>query len=305
MSAPTMMGGSSEASNDWDAEGYADLYLTRDTPSYHFFQSRSTIVMAYLKSIGKGSVLDVGCGPGIYAPLVRQLGHSYIGVDISPKMIEVARKRFASCAYFEVCDALHLPFEESSFDAVLCLGMFEYISPGEEGNYLRELKRVVKPEGVIILSYLNAKSPYWLWLNNVFPLLKFCAIGLRSVFRRSYALALRDCVYETPSTRKFALKKQQALLLENGLSVFGTSYYALNILPPPLGTKFPHQSSWLSSKLEHLTKTNLLGWTGMAFVMAVRKTALRHDPLLPIQRRAPPRIDEITSNRATFFNIGV
>jgi ubiquinone/menaquinone biosynthesis C-methylase UbiE len=295
MSAPTMIRGSSQASNDWDAEGYADSYQIRNTPSYHFFQSRSTIVMGYLKSIDKGSVLDVGCGPGIYAPLVRQLGHNYIGIDISPKMIEVARKRFASCADFEICDALHLPFKECSFDAVLCLGMFEYISPGEEESYLRELRRVVKPEGVIVLSYLNVKSPYWFWLTNVFPLLKFCAVGLRSAFRKSRALALRDCAYETPPTRKFALKKQIAVLLENGLSTFGANYYALNMLPPPLGTKFPHQSSWLSSKLEHLAKTNLLGWTGMAFVVAVRKTTLGQYPLL----RALPITNEIPSSCAT------
>src|ERR1051326_1570508 len=65
-------------------------------------------------------VLDVGCGPGtVAARLAREFGAEAFGVDVSPKMIEVARQAHGEEAQFRVAAAEALPFEDETFDAVV------------------------------------------------------------------------------------------------------------------------------------------------------------------------------------------
>ncbi|HEX9969143.1 MAG TPA: class I SAM-dependent methyltransferase, partial [Acidimicrobiales bacterium] len=70
-------------------------------------------------------VLDVGCGPGRHAHALAPRGIDVLGVDISERFVELARRNAPSGALFDVCDARRLPFSDE-FDAVisLCQGAF-------------------------------------------------------------------------------------------------------------------------------------------------------------------------------------
>lgn len=100
-------------------------------------------------------VLDVGCGTGINARILRDMGHSVVGADISPVAIEKLKE-----AGFEgyVCDVLAgLPFEAESFDLVYASEVIEHISDTE--GFLAELARVLKLGGMLMLSTPN--SAFW------------------------------------------------------------------------------------------------------------------------------------------------
>lgn len=100
---------------------------------------------------GDERTLDVGCGPGLlaraFAPRVRE----FVGVDLTPAMVEkataIARKESLANARFQVGDALALPFEAGSFDLALTRLALHHMP--EPGAAVREMARVLRPGGRI------------------------------------------------------------------------------------------------------------------------------------------------------------
>ncbi|MDH4208549.1 MAG: methyltransferase domain-containing protein [Anaerolineae bacterium] len=101
-------------------------------------------------------VLEVGCGTGATSRyLAQKVGCRVLGVDIRPSMIEQARERAARAgvqerAEFRVADATALPFENSTFDAVLVESVTTFIE--HKAAAIREYARVVKPGGCVGLN---------------------------------------------------------------------------------------------------------------------------------------------------------
>ncbi len=117
-----------------------------------------------LLNFAKGDkVLDVGCGEGrhiIHACLAHNvLG---VGVDLSPRDLAIAQERFTPFANYnnqsqfslQQTDATRLPFADDSFDKIICSEVLEHIE-----NYLgvlHEIKRVLKPNGILAISVPRA-----------------------------------------------------------------------------------------------------------------------------------------------------
>ena len=68
--------------------------------------------------VGRGPVLDVGCGPGAVTAYLVERGVEATGVDLSPRMIENARRLHSGCS-FEVASATELDLGDSSLAGVL------------------------------------------------------------------------------------------------------------------------------------------------------------------------------------------
>jgi ubiquinone/menaquinone biosynthesis C-methylase UbiE len=99
----------------------------------------------------RGKVLDVGVGTGKNLPYFPQ-GIDLTGIDISPKMLEKARKRAKRLGInfdFEVMDVEDLRFPDSTFDFVVVTFVFCSVTDPVKG--LRELARVVKDDGAILM----------------------------------------------------------------------------------------------------------------------------------------------------------
>jgi len=106
--------------------------------------------------IKKGDViLDVGTGTGQYLLFALKKGAKCFGIDISEKMLEVAKLKLGDKVVFEKAEASKIPFEDNKFDWITCIGMFEYNSIEEFKNILTEFKRVLKKEGRVILDFPN------------------------------------------------------------------------------------------------------------------------------------------------------
>jgi len=89
-----------------------------------------------------GSVLDVGCGTGRLAGEFDS--DRYIGVDISPILVQVAMERFPD-HIFMVMNAKRMEFDDKSFDNVVCGGVLPHM-PSEKVavNIIKEMVRVTK-----------------------------------------------------------------------------------------------------------------------------------------------------------------
>lgn len=103
------------------------------------------------------SLLDLGCGPGVFSRLLAEKGFKVYGVDYSGEMIKVAKERSEGKGIdFQAGDAYNLPFKEKSFDAVICLGIFQNLE--DPNKALKEINRVLKIGGAAVITTLNAFS---------------------------------------------------------------------------------------------------------------------------------------------------
>ncbi len=101
-------------------------------------------------------VLEVGCGTGVFLPLLADAvapAGSVVGIDHSTPFLKeaehrVANSRFASRVRLQQADAYHLPFVDASFDAAHCEHVLEHLE--DPNAVLREMRRVVKPGGWIV-----------------------------------------------------------------------------------------------------------------------------------------------------------
>ena len=112
----------------------------------------STYIMSALPKGGK--LLDIGCGTGLFVERYIEAGGSAIGLDISSKMIEKARRRCIACDY-TLGTGEKIPFCDNSFDAVCSLLVFSYVKDPE--TMLNEAYRVLKPGGKIAICTLGKK----------------------------------------------------------------------------------------------------------------------------------------------------
>lgn len=102
-------------------------------------------------------VLDLGCGTGTMAVLVRQQrpGSTVVGVDGDPKILEIARSKAARASLaipFDQALADRLPYPDASFDRVLSSLVFHHLTHDEKLGALREVRRVMKPDGCFLLA---------------------------------------------------------------------------------------------------------------------------------------------------------
>ena len=105
------------------------------------------------------SVLDVGCGPGRVGEAVLAAGAaSYVGIDISPRMLVLARTRLGGDPRVELLEGNFHELESAvSFDVVIALGLFDYVGePPRAAEWLR----------AHCSSTLVASFTRWDWLKG-------------------------------------------------------------------------------------------------------------------------------------------
>jgi SAM-dependent methyltransferase len=132
----------SEARYDGLAEWY-DAFVRAEGAAW---TKRAEELIVELLGEGPGRCLDLGCGGGIFVPLLADRGWTVVGVDLSEDQLEVARSRVGDLAETLVqADARALPFEPGSFDAVVAALVHTDIDRYDLA--LREVARVLRPVG--------------------------------------------------------------------------------------------------------------------------------------------------------------
>ncbi|MBK9705008.1 MAG: methyltransferase domain-containing protein [Betaproteobacteria bacterium] len=99
-------------------------------------------------------VLDAACGEGYGAALLAQRAKSVTGLDINGPTIAAARAKYAMPALrFEAGSVTAMPFVDASFDCVVSFETLEHLA--EQQVMLAEMRRVLRPHGVLIISTPN------------------------------------------------------------------------------------------------------------------------------------------------------
>lgn len=148
-----------------DGKIWNDLYRNAAPVSFdeYIFQTRRDTTIHYILSHADkhSTIIDVGCGA---APVVKELllkDYNCIGLDYSFDMLkfskEVLKKSGIERQPVLQADCQALPFSDAQFDYIICLGVISYVEDYRPA--LRELSRLLKPGGKLIISYRNKYNP--------------------------------------------------------------------------------------------------------------------------------------------------
>ena len=175
--------------------------------------SEFNIFRDYVKQEDK--VLDAGCGNGRLLELFKDKIIDYTGIDISEKLIELAKKKYPQNAFL-IADNLNLPFPNDNFDKVFSVAVLHTIPSRElREKALSELKRVLKPKGLLILTVWDS------WRKDTFPLLlKSCFTKLIGKSKLDFGDAFVPWANKTERYYHFFTKKElQSLIQKSGFKI--------------------------------------------------------------------------------------
>lgn len=156
----------------------ADIYESGDAGIYEICKEDYPYIASELEKEEYEDLLDCGCGTGPMISLLYEKDSSkkYTGLDITPRMIEVAKNKKLEGVNWVVGDCENLPFEENSFDAIICSNSFHHYPNPEK--FFESAKRVLRPGGRLILQdYTAPKFILWIMNHTEMPLANLMGHG--------------------------------------------------------------------------------------------------------------------------------
>lgn len=149
----------------WDDPAFSERMLAQHLDQSHGAASRPLkeiraqieVMMDWLALQPGHRLLDVTCGPGLYAAEFARRGVAVTGIDFSPASIRYARTYCASlpCRFVQG-DVREMDFAGSDFDAAIYLyGQFTVLRPEESQDVLRRIRAALRPGGRLLLEVLD------------------------------------------------------------------------------------------------------------------------------------------------------
>jgi ubiquinone/menaquinone biosynthesis C-methylase UbiE len=116
-------------------------------------------------------VLEIGCGTGTNLELFAEAGCDVSGVDLSPSMMDLARRKLGDRADLRLCDAAEMPFAANSFDLVLSFLTLHEMPPATRAPVMNEIVRVAGADGkALFIDYYPGKFSFpkgWLYRSVI------------------------------------------------------------------------------------------------------------------------------------------
>ena len=130
------------------------------TPIGRLIKAYETEVIFELLRPGRGDrILDAGCGTGVFTVDILIAGSCVVGLDISEPMLSEAGRKARGYPFSQVLgDIGSLPFPDQTFDKVLSVTALGFLQDMRLG--IRELFRVARKGGCIVIATLNSRSPW-------------------------------------------------------------------------------------------------------------------------------------------------
>ncbi len=131
-----------------------------DTPIGRLVHQYELEVFMDMLCPGPGEhILDLGCGTGIFTDQVLEKGARVTGLDISIPMVQAGAWKLSDRNFGGLCaDMTALPFGDDTFDKVYSMTAVEFIEDAQ--TVVREMERVARPGATLVLTTLNALSPW-------------------------------------------------------------------------------------------------------------------------------------------------
>jgi SAM-dependent methyltransferase len=110
------------------------------------------LLEGFIELAGVGTIADVGCGPGHVTRFLAARHADVIGIDLSPRMIEIARERAPALA-FAVGSMTKLPAADDAWSGAIALYSIIHLTADERAMTCREFARTVRPGGWLLVAF--------------------------------------------------------------------------------------------------------------------------------------------------------
>lgn len=111
--------------------------------------SYEKFIKKFANTVRNRKILDLGCGNGNYTVIFSKNNNRVIGADVN----DFRHKKYSKKFDFVKYDGERLPFKYDSFDLVVSFDVIEHVE--DDVNYLKEIKRVLKKNGMVFLATPN------------------------------------------------------------------------------------------------------------------------------------------------------
>ncbi len=139
------------SNNNYNKKYFED----RDHLDFHLALS----IKILAKNINCNKILDVGCGTGRLVKFLSQKGFDAQGCDAQAEAVKVARINNDSIV-IRKASATSLPYKAESFDLITSISTIEHLTTRDAKKFIKEAKRVLKPNGYIFIITPNFSSPF-------------------------------------------------------------------------------------------------------------------------------------------------
>ncbi len=130
---------------EYKTRGEYHKYLDPNWAGYKLYMQKMQIIRDYLDKQSKRiKILDLGCGEGVLVEEYKNRKYDILGLDLNYESNYVIRG-----------DATDTQFPDNLFDLVLCLDVIEHLYPEQQDKLIKEIDRILKPNGKIIFSIPN------------------------------------------------------------------------------------------------------------------------------------------------------
>jgi len=190
----------------------ADIYESKHAGIYEICKEDYPYIAGELDKEDYNDLLDCGCGTGPMISLLYEKDRTkhYTGIDLTPRMIEVGKSKNLEGVSWVVGDCENLPFEEDSFDAIICSNSFHHYPNPQD--FFNSVWRVLRPGGRLILQDYTAPRPI-LWLMNHTEMPLANLIGHGDVAARSISEIRKYCEVAGLKVEKLEMAKKFRLHL--------------------------------------------------------------------------------------------
>jgi SAM-dependent methyltransferase len=139
------------ASYDTDASGYAEKVsgLLDGSP---YLRASLALFADLVRGSGGGLVADIGCGPGYVAAHLHDAGLDVLGIDLSPEMIEIARRDHPDVR-FEVGTMTDLDLADDSIAGIVAFWSIIHVPDRAMPGVCDEFRRVLRPGGPLLVGF--------------------------------------------------------------------------------------------------------------------------------------------------------
>ena len=137
---------------------FFDRFAAADDYDVFLPHAKARIMDAFVRLSGLAPgarVLDIGCGSGAFTGLLAERGYGASGIDISPKLVALAKRKFPAIDFHEG-DAENMPFEAGAFDGVLLSGLVHHFP--DPRRLAAEVNRVLKAGGRFVAFDPNRRG---------------------------------------------------------------------------------------------------------------------------------------------------
>lgn len=190
-------------------------HMTRNEADMSF-KKRVQTIFEWLPPTDDMRILDCACGRGFYLNMYRYVsGCELVGLELDPDVIPITKRNVGHLPNLALTrgNIYALPFPDAYFDGVILSEILEHIDDDVAG--LREVKRVLKPGGVVAITVPHANYPFW-WdpvnwtLERVFnthiqrgPLAGIWANHVRLYRREQLRYAVEQAGFAVEAERQF------------------------------------------------------------------------------------------------------